>query len=643
MDILDDESEFIARPYASPVVGVVPFRMYDSRDSEVAFDGRLSNAETMTACSFLSCSLPYFIGGAYGSTSYNPARVARQFGFDQGVPSPSVVLPVSDTFEQFFCHTHLPRLQKYSKFTRTRVDRVGGVTVGWRHYWKETFAAFQEFLGGDIWDLEFICVPSDNELCQPRVKGRTELARGELSRFARLELLSDVLTQARVVGTDSFLGEVGISKRRPSQPKKEPSQRMKVQRSATHHDVSVALRVAGVPSEEENSDDDLLPHRRLRKQSNAKGFSDSESEGDDGDSSEANLNARDDDVVKVTSERANVPLDRMRSEVVAPCGESRVTFAPPLLQLGHPVAQSVRLGESDVDDPTGQLPLSDAQSRLPPGGVPTISLFGESSGFSSVDAHLSVPSVVASAGAQTSLHLVDVQPGTLPASLGVTTSLPLGKSGSYDHDDTIAPNGQTSLPFLDGEFTVTRLDSGCVSLAGADGKEQVLDSKVLFAGVRDECLPRLSFIFDHRPSTFMRLEAMFLRRYLLEAFCDMLSGFHGLTPETSIDTFQSFQTAVAEFQRHEFEVSWLRESLSRMEVQVKNRHLKFELAEMDRALVESASSREKAVVELERATKALADVDLAMSSLRERRAVVEAQLISVEDEAFDLDSQIGPV
>ncbi|GMP81311.1 hypothetical protein CsSME_00036066 [Camellia sinensis var. sinensis] len=298
---------------------------------------------------------------------------------------------------------------------------------------------------------------------------------------------------------------------------------MKVQRSAIHHDVSVAPRVAGVPFEEENSAEDLLPRRRLRKRSNAKGFSDSESEGDDGDSSEANLNARDDDVVKVTFERADVPLDRMRSEVVAPCGESRVTFVPPLLQLGHPVAQSVRLGESDVDDPTGQLPLSDVQSRLPPGGVPTISLFGGSSGFSSVDARLSVPS-----------------PGTLPASLGVATSLPLGKSGSYVHDDTIAPDGRASLPFLDGEFTVTRLDGGCVSLAGADGKEQVLDPKVLFAGVRDECLPRLSFIFYHRPSTFMCLEAIFLRRYLLEAFCDMLSGFHGLTPETSIDTFQSF-------------------------------------------------------------------------------------------------------
>lgn len=48
------------------------------------------------------------------------------------------------------------------------------------------------------------------------------------------------------------------------------------------------------------------------------------------------------------------------------------------------------------------------------------------------------------------------------------------------------------------------------------------------------------------------------------------------------------------------------------------------------------------MVELERATKVLADVDLAISSLSERRAVVEAQLVSVKDEAFDLDSQIGP-
>lgn len=84
MDIFDDESEFIACPYVSPVVGVVSFRMYDSGDSEVVFDDRLSNAETMTACSFLSRSLAYFVRGAYGSISYNPVTVARQFGFDQG-------------------------------------------------------------------------------------------------------------------------------------------------------------------------------------------------------------------------------------------------------------------------------------------------------------------------------------------------------------------------------------------------------------------------------------------------------------------------------------------------------------------------------------------------------------------------------
>ena len=107
--------------------------------------------------------------------------MARQFGFDQGVLAPGVILSVANAFEQFFYQTHLPRLQKCGKFIRTRAYREGRVTASWQYYWRETFAAFQEFLGGDIGDLEFICIPSDNELCQPRVKGRTELARGELS------------------------------------------------------------------------------------------------------------------------------------------------------------------------------------------------------------------------------------------------------------------------------------------------------------------------------------------------------------------------------------------------------------------------------------------------------------------------------
>lgn len=100
----------------------------------------------------------------------------------------------------------------------------------------------------------------------------------------------------------------------------------------------MARRAVGVPSEEESFADDLLPRRRLQGQSKANGFSDFEGEGDDWDSLESNLNAMDDDVVRVTFKQADVPLDRMRSQVIVLCGESRVTFAPLLLQLGHPVA-----------------------------------------------------------------------------------------------------------------------------------------------------------------------------------------------------------------------------------------------------------------------------------------------------------------
>ncbi|XP_028056196.1 transcription initiation factor TFIID subunit 4b-like isoform X1 [Camellia sinensis] len=435
------------------------------------------------------------------------------------------------------------------------------------------------------------------------------------------QLGQDPNISAKVVVVDGFQGEVGTTKRHLSLPSDEPSQRMKVQRSTILNDISIAPRAAGVSSEEENSADDLLLRRRLQGQSKANGFSDFESEDDDGDNLEANLNARDGDVARVTFEQAYVPIDKTRSQVVAPCVENRVTFATPLLQLGHLVAHSVEFAS---------------------GGVPTISLFNGSSSLSSVDARPSLPLV----GAQVSLPLVDMQPGTLPALFGVATILPLDESGSCVQDETNVPRircgGQASLPSVDGEFTVTRLDDGCISLAGPDGRERVLDPKVLFAGVRGEYLPRLNFVFDHRPSTFMRLEAVFLRRYLLEAFCDMLREFHGLTSETSIDTFQSFRAAVAEFQRHEFEVSWLRESLSRMEAQVKNRRLEVELAEMDQLLMGTALAREKAMMELERTTKVLADVDLVISSLRERRAVVEAQLVSVEGEVFDLDSQIGP-
>lgn len=211
--------------------------------------------------------------------------------------------------------------------------------------------------------------------------------------------------------------------------------------------------------------------------------------GDDGDSSEANLNAKDGDVARVASERTDVATDWMRSQVVVPYVEDRVTFAPPLLQLGHPLVHSVGLRAVDGNDSVGRLPLPNVQSCLPSGGVPTISLFDGRNSLSSVDARLSLPSV----DAQVSFPLADIQPSTMPTLTGVSISLPLRESGNCVHDKTIAPNigggSQASLPTMDGKVIVNRLDDCCISLARPDGKERVLDPKILFDGVRGEYLP----------------------------------------------------------------------------------------------------------------------------------------------------------
>lgn len=101
-----------------------------------------------------------------------------------------------------------------------------------------------------------------------------------------------------------------------------------VQRLAILHDISGVPRAACAPFEEENSVDDLILRCWLWGQTKANYDSDSESEGDDGDSLETNLSARDGDVAKVT---ADVPIDGMRSRGVAPYVKDRVTFAPLLL------------------------------------------------------------------------------------------------------------------------------------------------------------------------------------------------------------------------------------------------------------------------------------------------------------------------
>ncbi|KAI8530212.1 hypothetical protein RHMOL_Rhmol11G0038300 [Rhododendron molle] len=88
-DVLDVEEEFVARPYVNTPKGVFPFNVY-SKEDVVAFANKddASTAELFRMSCMMRGELPYFVNGKYGSVTFDPMRVARQFGFDQRVPKP---------------------------------------------------------------------------------------------------------------------------------------------------------------------------------------------------------------------------------------------------------------------------------------------------------------------------------------------------------------------------------------------------------------------------------------------------------------------------------------------------------------------------------------------------------------------------
>ncbi|KAG5544349.1 hypothetical protein RHGRI_016935 [Rhododendron griersonianum] len=147
-EVIDIEGEFVARPYVNTPKGVFSFNVYSEEDV-VTFANKddASTAELFRMSCMMRGELPYFVNGKYGSVTYDPMRVARQFGYDQGVPKS--LLP------------------------------SGAVGDVWKRFLKSAFPAelrdnlvrFLEYVKGVPVSLEVEDVLSqDGELCLPKVK-----------------------------------------------------------------------------------------------------------------------------------------------------------------------------------------------------------------------------------------------------------------------------------------------------------------------------------------------------------------------------------------------------------------------------------------------------------------------------------------
>ncbi|KAH7859227.1 hypothetical protein Vadar_033392 [Vaccinium darrowii] len=92
-------------------------------------------------------AMPFYLGGEFGVVIYNPLRVARQFGLDQGISAILASVDGQDAWSQYL----KGEWGKDANVSQAVVTfpgkhRVGCCTASWRSFWKNNLATFYEFV-----------------------------------------------------------------------------------------------------------------------------------------------------------------------------------------------------------------------------------------------------------------------------------------------------------------------------------------------------------------------------------------------------------------------------------------------------------------------------------------------------------------
>ncbi|KAF7113578.1 hypothetical protein RHSIM_RhsimUnG0112000 [Rhododendron simsii] len=194
-DVLDVEGEFVARPYMTTPKEVFPFNVYSEEDV-VTFANKddASTAELFRMSCMMRGELPYFVNGRYGSVMYDPMRVARQFGFDQGVPKPCVPSgDVGDVWKRFLKSAFPAELRSMNTITLPGGKRMGGCTKLYREYWRDNLVRFLDYVKEVPMSLKVEDVMSqDGELCLPKVKDPILALFDARSPYVKEEVLGRV-------------------------------------------------------------------------------------------------------------------------------------------------------------------------------------------------------------------------------------------------------------------------------------------------------------------------------------------------------------------------------------------------------------------------------------------------------------------
>ncbi|XP_059624660.1 uncharacterized protein LOC132267522 [Cornus florida] len=213
---IDGFENFCARPYAVKLNGVILPRICVIPEDDVAVLKDDFNINTSMFIAIVSkCSLPYITETGEGAIAYNPCRIARQFGYDQGIPgSTNCSGSYTSSCARFSSCRELAFRQYPPSFTIPSDKREGRYTRCFRKYWANILKLFFAFPSGSPQPLEQVPIFED-DISLKAPQRRPNVTSGSLSRFAVA-----TTTIAAVAAHKTFLPRRAAHKAAPSKPQK---------------------------------------------------------------------------------------------------------------------------------------------------------------------------------------------------------------------------------------------------------------------------------------------------------------------------------------------------------------------------------------------------------------------------------------
>ncbi|XP_059670028.1 uncharacterized protein LOC132315694 [Cornus florida] len=229
-DYIDGFENFCARPYVFEQNGIV----CGGAEDVVTVLKDDFNISTLIFIAIVSQrALPYITETGEGAIAYNPYRIARQFGYDQGVPG------ITNCQGSYTSSCELA-VHQCSSFTIPSGKREGRYTLRFRKYWASILKKLFAFPSGSPQPLEPVPILED-DISLKAPKKRPDVTAGGLSRFAKAMTTATASASQKTYQGHRYATSCG--KRQPPLINLRPCKSMKSMRtlSKTNSDFGSSL------------------------------------------------------------------------------------------------------------------------------------------------------------------------------------------------------------------------------------------------------------------------------------------------------------------------------------------------------------------------------------------------------------------